>query len=213
VGIAHAPASPAPKRLSIREGVRKRGEIPRAERRLAGRLARRDPAALEALYREYGGTTFGYLVRALGDRGLAEDVQQQVFLEAWQRADQYDLRRAGLLTWLMTITRSRAIDQLRRRVPEPHDPSSPVVVLERDTEAEAVLDQRLEQWRVAGLLERLPEQEAVLLRMRFYDGLSQSEIAQSTGVALGTVKSRMVSALEALREMLEDGAQFEDGAR
>jgi RNA polymerase sigma-70 factor (ECF subfamily) len=197
----------------MREGVRKRGEIPRAERRLAGRLARRDPAALEALYREYGGTTFGYLVRALGDRGLAEDVQQQVFLEAWQRADQYDLRRAGLLTWLMTITRSRAIDQLRRRVPEPHDPSSPVVVLERDTEAEAVLDQRLEQWRVAGLLERLPEQEAVLLRMRFYDGLSQSEIAQSTGVALGTVKSRMVSALEALREMLEDGAQFEDGAR
>lgn len=197
----------------MREGVRKRGEIPRAERRLAGRLARRDPAALEALYREYGRTTFGYLVRALGDRGLAEDVQQQVFLEAWQRADQYDLRRAGLLTWLMTITRSRAIDQLRRRVPEPHDPSSPVVVLERDTEAEAVLDQRLEQWRVAGLLERLPEQEAVLLRMRFYDGLSQSEIAQSTGVALGTVKSRMVSALEALREMLEDGAQFEDGAR
>jgi RNA polymerase sigma-70 factor, ECF subfamily len=195
------------------EGVRKRGEIPRAERRLAGRLARRDPAALEALYREYGGTTFGYLVRALGDRGLAEDVQQQVFLEAWQRADQYDLRRAGLLTWLMTITRSRAIDQLRRRVPEPHDPSSPVVVLERDTEAEAVLDRRLEQWRVAGLLERLPEQEAVLLRMRFYDGLSQSEIAQSTGVALGTVKSRMVSALEALREMLEEGAQFEDGAR
>lgn len=195
-------------------GRRSRQREPsRTERRLAERLQRREPEALDEAYTEYGGTVFGMLVRTLGDRAAAEDVQQQVFLEAWQRADQYDLRRAGLLTWLMTITRSRAIDQLRRRVPEPHDPSSPVVVLERDTEAEAVLDQRLEQWRVAGLLERLPEQEAVLLRMRFYDGLSQSEIAQSTGVALGTVKSRMVSALEALREMLEDGAQFEDGAR
>lgn len=187
--------------------TRTRRNVPRAERRLAGRLARREPAALEALYERYGGTTFGYLVRALGDRGLAEDVQQQVFLEAWQRGDQYDARRAGLLTWLMTIARSRAIDQLRRRVPEPHDPSSTVVVLERDTQAEAVLDQRLEQWRVAGLLARLPEQEASLLRMRFYDGLSQTEIAQASGVALGTVKSRMVSALEALRGMIEDGAQ------
>src|SRR4051794_41880103 len=97
----------------------------RAERRLAKRLARREPEALGELYELHGRATFGFLVRAVGERALAEDVQQQVFLEAWQRGERYDPARGGLLTWLLTIARSRALDQLRRRVPRPHDPARP----------------------------------------------------------------------------------------
>lgn len=170
------------------------------ERRLAERLAAREDGALEHAYERYGRTTFGFLLKALHNRATAEDVQQQVWLEVWQRAGQYDPARAGPLTWVMLIARSRAIDQLRRRIPEPHDPTeSPAL----DTPVEPVVDALVEQWHMAHLLRQLPHEEAELLRRRFYEGLSQTEIASATGVPLGTVKMRMVSGLRRLREMME----------
>ena len=141
-------------------------------------------------------------MRVLGDRAAAEDVQQQVFLEVWQRAERYDPARGGLLTWMLQIARSRAIDHLRRRVPEPRDPASAVALADRADETR--VDELLEHWHLAGELARLPGEEAELLRRRFYLGQSQSEIAAETGVALGTVKSRMVSGLRRLRVALED---------
>lgn len=99
------------------------------------------------------------------------------------------------------IARSRAIDHLRRRVPEPYDPASIPEVIDRDSEDQ--VDALLEQWRVAGLISGLPRQEADLLRMRFYDGLSQRQIAERTGIPLGTVKIRTVRALERLRESID----------
>jgi RNA polymerase sigma-70 factor (ECF subfamily) len=174
----------------------------RDERRLAKRLARRDPEALRALYDLHGRATFGFLMRVLGDRAAAEDVQQQVFLEVWQRGERYDPARGGLLTWILQIARSRAIDHLRRRVPEPRDPASTVAVADRADET--AVDDLLEHWHVAGELARLPGEEAELLRRRFYLGQSQSEIAAETGVPLGTVKSRMVSGLRRLRVAMED---------
>lgn len=154
------------------------------------------------LYREYGRTTFGYLVNVLGDRATAEDVQQEVFLEAWRRADSYDATRGSRLAWLMTITRSRAIDHLRKRVPEPRDPAGVAVAIDAaDPAADA--DALVERWRLAHMVSLLPEEEALVLRMRFHDGLSQSEIAEASGIALGTVKMRMVQGLARLREMIE----------
>lgn len=169
-------------------------------RRLAERLAAREEAALEEAYARFGRTTFGFLLKALRDRATAEDVQQQVWLEVWQRAGQYDPARAGLLTWVMLIARSRAVDQLRRRVPEPHDPAASPALEEP---VESAVDGLVEQWHMAHLLRQLPHEEADLLRRRFYAGQSQSEIASATGVPLGTVKMRMVSGLRRLREMME----------
>jgi RNA polymerase sigma-70 factor, ECF subfamily len=170
----------------------------RAERRLAARLRARRPDALAAVYDAYGAATFGLLVRLLGDRAAAEDVQQQVFVEVWRKAAEYDPARAGLLTWVLTIARSRGIDQLRRRVPEPRDPHGPDP---RTVEAET--DELLDRWRVAHMLSLLPEAERSVLRMRFYDDLSQTEISAATGVPLGTVKARQVRGLGRLRDMIE----------
>jgi RNA polymerase sigma-70 factor, ECF subfamily len=161
------------------------------------------PPALEGIYQEYAPTVLGYLINVLGDRGIAEDVHQQVFLEVWQRAPGYDPERASVLTWVMTIARSRAIDQLRRRVPEPRDPGG-ATALAADPDPEASPDALVERWRIAHLLSRLRPEEADLLRMRFYEGLSQSEIAERTGMPLGTVKMRMVAALRRLRELIEE---------
>jgi RNA polymerase sigma-70 factor (ECF subfamily) len=170
----------------------------RAERRLAARLRAGDADALADVHEACGAATFGLLVRMLGDRAAAEDVQQQVFTEVWQRAGAYDPRRAGLLTWVLTIARSRAIDHLRRRVPEPRDPQLP-----DSRTVDACADALLERWRLAQLLGRLPEAERTLLRLRFYEELSQSEITAATGIPIGTVKARMVRGLTRLREMIE----------
>ena len=175
----------------------------RAEVRLAQRLRDGDPDALAEMYRQFGATTFGFLLRALRDRGAAEDVQQQVFTEVWRRAGEYDPARAGLLTWTMTIARSRAIDHLRRRIPEPRDPDVDARTIESSQDDETGSDALAERWRMAHYLGRLPEDERTLLRMRFYDELSQTEIADRTGIALGTVKARMVRGLGRLRELIE----------
>lgn len=175
----------------------------RAELRLATRLRDGDPNALAEIYRQCGATTFGYLVRVLRDRGAAEDVQQEVYTELWRRAGEFDPERAGLLTWTMTITRSRAIDYLRRRVPEPRDPDVAARTIEAGQGVEAESDALADRWRMAHHLGRLPEDERVLLRLRFYEELSQTEIAERTGVALDTVKARMVRGLRHLREMIE----------
>ncbi len=175
------------------------------ERRLAARLRERDPEVLTELYARYGRLTFGYLLRALRDRGAAEDVQQQVFLEVWERGPSYDPRRSSPSTWIMTIVRSRAIDHLRRRVPEPRDPAGALAAADAQP-APSDLDALHDAWFLAAALADLPDDEADVLRLRFGDGLTQREIAARLGIPLGTVKTRMVRALERVRPTVEAGA-------
>jgi RNA polymerase sigma-70 factor, ECF subfamily len=174
------------------------------ESALAARLAERDPEAVREVYERHGPMVFGFLLKTLGNRPTAEDVQQQVFLEVWQRGPTFDPARGSLLTWVMTIARSRAIDQLRRRVPEPVG-GSDEPVFERDPDDRVDDVERLiERYRAASLLAQLPNEERRLLRMRFYDDLSQSQIAERTGLPLGTVKMRMARAFVRLRELMEE---------
>jgi RNA polymerase sigma-70 factor (ECF subfamily) len=177
----------------------------RRDRELADALRVRDEGALARIQAELGSLLLGYLTAMLGDRAAAEDVLQVTLLEVWERGASFDPGRASLVTWVMMIARSRAIDQLRRRVPEPHDPASTETQFDRSAVTqEDPGDALLEQWRIAELLARLPAEQATMLRMRFYDGLSQREIAQRTGVPLGTVKMRMVHALERLHQLLDE---------
>jgi RNA polymerase sigma-70 factor (ECF subfamily) len=175
----------------------------RPDRAFTTALQRRERTALDELYAEYAPTVLGYLVNTLGDRGAAEDVHQQVFLEVWQRAPGYDPGRGSLLTWIMTIARSRGIDELRRRLPEPRELEGTLGGL-ADDDPERSPEALIERWRIAHLLSRLRAEEAELLRLRFYEGLSQSEIAERTEVPLGTIKTRMVAALRRLRELLDE---------
>ena len=177
------------------------------EARLAAALNGRDPEAIADVSRRYGRFITGFLREALPDRGAAEDVFQQVLVEIWKRGPQYDPSRSSLLTWMMTIARSRAIDERRRRRPDPVDPQLVAEAVERPPAEE--LDELVERWRVAELLGRIQPDEARVLRLRFFDGLAQPEIAERTGIKLGTVKHRMVSGLARMREMIE----LEEGRR
>jgi RNA polymerase sigma-70 factor (ECF subfamily) len=189
---------PATAETPPRRGDRRKPS--RAEKQVAARLRRRDRAVLGELYATYGPATFGFLLRALRDRGAAEDVQQQVFLEVWQRGASYDPHRSAIATWVMTIARSRAIDHLRRRTPEPRDPlSSPTFGGGSD---DAAIGELHDRWWLAAVLAELPEEEAEPLRLRFGHGLTQAEIASALDLPIGTVKSRMARALGRLRPLL-----------
>ena len=170
-----------------------------ADRRLATRLLGDDPRALEEIHARSGAVLFSYLRRVLRDVSTAEDVFQQVFAEVWRRRLEYDPARSAITTWLFTIARSRALDEQRRRHPQPVDPAA----LPEAAEPPAH-DAAIDRWLVADLLGRLPALERELLQMRFYDELSQTEIAARTGLPLGTVKTRMVRALTRLRELMDE---------
>lgn len=176
------------------------------ELRIAAGLRRRDPDAVRALYAEYGPGALALLHDAIRDRGAVEDVYQQVLLEAWQRGRSFDPARASLRTWLATIARSRAIDHLRRRVPEPHDPTRPLHASMADDRGGACepVAQLVDRVTLEQLLERLTPEEAEVVRLRWRLGLSQRQIAAHAGIPLGTVKSRTASALRRLRTMLEE---------
>ena len=190
-------AAVAPTRM---RPARKKQRSSAEDSALAARLVAEDKGAIADLYTRFGASIFAFLLTTLRDRSSAEDVQQQVFLEEWQRAASYDPARGSLLTWLMMIARSRAIDHLRRRVPEPVGGPGDLPEAARQDIDE--VDRLVERYRVASLLAGLHAEEAKILRMRFYDDLSQTEIAARTGMPLGTVKMRMARALERMRDQI-----------
>lgn len=175
------------------------------ELRIAAGLRRRDPDAVRALYAEYGPGALALLHDAIRDRGAAEDVYQQVLLEAWQRGRSFDPARASLRTWLATIARSRAIDHLRRRIPEPYDMTGTYADgRELSSASSEPVAQLVDRVTLEQLMERLTPEESEVVRLRWHVGFSQRQISAHTGVPLGTVKSRTASALRRLRVMLEE---------
>jgi RNA polymerase sigma-70 factor, ECF subfamily len=174
----------------------------RRERRLIRALHHDDPRAVELVSDAYGPLLRGFLAEALEDRDAVADVLQQTLLDVWRRGHDYDPKRASLATWLLVIARSRAVDHLRRRVPEPVDSDRLAALVDRDRADDT--GTLLERWRMAAMIAALPREEAETLRLRFYEGLTQRQIAERTGMPLGTVKMRMIQALDRLRLMLDE---------
>lgn len=160
-----------------------------------------DEAALETLYRRYGGACFGLARRILDDNQLAEDVVQQVFTALWKGSG-FDIRRGAVSTWLMSVTHHKSIDVLRREAPRRKRMASEQALLEvavtgPGPDEEAWMRLRAERTRES--LKTLPPEQRELLLLAYYGGYSQSEIAGLTGLPLGTVKSRTLTAMRKLR--------------
>ena len=166
-------------------------------------IAGGDEAALARLYDQYRVILFGLLVRILNSREEAEDVLQEVFLQVWRRAGDYDEQRGKPFTWLVTLTRSRAIDRLRALGSRQRLATS--AAQEQPEEASDALKEtyRSEQKEIVRrALADLPEEQRRTLLLAYFEGLTQSEIAAKINAPLGTVKTRMRSALTKLRETL-----------
>lgn len=166
-------------------------------------IARKDEPALAALYDRYRLTLFGLLMRILNSREEAEDVLQEVFLQVWRRAADFDERRGRPFTWLVTLTRSRAIDRLRQLSSRERLVSSDAELVAFNVPDPAQNAYRAEQRDlVAGALAELSEEQRNALTLAYFEGLTQSEIAARLSSPLGTVKTRMRSGMIKLRELL-----------
>ncbi len=166
-------------------------------------IAARDEAALALLYDRYRVVVFGLLMRILNNREEAEDVLQEVFLQVWRKAADFDENRGRPFTWLVTLGRSRGIDRLRslatrERITEvgAREVSEPVSDAAGDTFKSE------QRGLVNNALAQLPEEQKRPLMLAYFDGLTQSEIATNLGAPLGTVKTRMRTGLTKLRELL-----------
>ena len=171
---------------------------------LVERLPRdRSGDELRELYRRYAGELFGFAASALGDREQAEEVVQDVFAQLWRHADEYDQRRASVRTWLYAIARNRIVDAHRRAAARPKR-ADEEVSLDNAAEIDAALDQAVLRWQITAALARLSPPHREVIRLAHYGGLTMREIAERTGIPLGTVKSRTSYALRSLRLILDE---------
>ena len=163
---------------------------------LLRRLSAGDQSALGELYDLYAGLVNGLALRILRDGSEAQDVVQEVFLQVWRQAARYDPARGSPEAWLCTMARTRALDRLRRLAARREEPEPRLPDAGAAPRPEATL-------AVRGVLERLSAVQREALELAYYEGLTQSEIAERLGQPLGTVKTRIRTAMMRLREALE----------
>lgn len=208
-------AAPVDPRVAALASDREAGagpDLAELDRELAARLRRGDRSALAALYDRYGGVVLALLMRIVRSQAEAEDLLQEVFLQAWRRAPEYDPRRGSFSAWLFTIARNRALDVVRsprhkqalQRSSEPAAPeqrqSDEPPASEASPEETLALKRRAQAVRAA-LADLSPVQREAI-ELAYYSGLSHSEIASQTGEPLGTIKSRINQAAAKLRAAL-----------
>jgi RNA polymerase sigma-70 factor (ECF subfamily) len=176
----------------------------RTDREMVERLSSGDLGALEDLYEKYGAMAFSIAYRITGDRTAAEDVVQEAFLGAWRNAGRYVDARGSVRTWLLSIVHHRAIDALRRRRPTTELPDAeaplPDVLTLPDTWVE--VRARLDRAEVLAALQSVSDVQREAIELAYFSGLTQVEIAERTGVPLGTVKGRIRLGLAGLRAAL-----------
>ena len=156
-----------------------------------------DKAAFAALFRHFAPRVKGFLMKSGASNALAEECAQDVMATLWQKAHLFDPTRASVATWVFTIARNRRIDALRKsRRPEPEElPWGP----EPEPDQAEVMEMQQEHERLAVALLHLPEKQRALIEKAYYGDLTHSEIADQTGLPLGTIKSRIRLALDRLR--------------
>ncbi len=177
------------------------------DRELAVRLQRRDPQALAELYDKYGRIAFSLIVRIVRDQGIAEDLTQETFLRVWNRMAGFDAERGALGAWVLTVARNRAIDYLRSVDGRTRQNAIELTATEMpsvfvDLEANLMNSDRARQLKAA--FEKLNEKQRLVIELAYFEGLSQTEMAERMKQPLGTVKTWVRTALQILRNELEE---------
>jgi len=157
-------------------------------------------------------------VRILGDPADAEDLTQDVFTLAWKNAARYDPARGAVAAWLLVTTRTRAIDRIRARRSRPQagsddDGRKLAAIPDGAPSVDVIVATSQDAARVRQALAELPSDQRDVLELAYFQGLSHSDIAQRTGIALGTIKTRIRSGVQRLREAMQSGTGETGGPR
>ncbi|MGC1335015.1 MAG: sigma-70 family RNA polymerase sigma factor [Candidatus Cybelea sp.] len=158
-----------------------------------------DTAAFETLYDGYHRLVYGVALRVLSDPGGAEDVTQAVFMKIWSNPELF--RSGNFGAWIVRVARNRAFDALRARAARPEDEFPATIPAQDALEDIAIAQLNAESVRTA--IEQLPEEQRKLIELGFFGGATHQEMAKTTGLPLGTVKTRIRSGLRRLRNALD----------
>lgn len=158
-----------------------------------------DQQAMTELFDQYSGMVYSVALRVLKDPGQAEDVMQEIFFQVWRNPEAFVSGRGSLGAWLAVMARNRAIDSLRKRRPTD---SVDDVVLASNSDLGSEVERNRMMEKVRGVLKDLPMEQQKSVELAFFEGLTHSEIAARTGDPLGTVKTRIRSALITLRKAI-----------
>ncbi len=177
------------------------------DEQLMARLAMRDIKAFEALYDRYGTLVYSTALRVVGDTQLAEDIAQEVFLRIWRRPDHYVPQRGRFVTWLLSVARNGAVDQVRtrgrrRRRETAGDEPDKEVPGDENRDPAMMAELADERQKVRQALASLPPEQRRVIEMAYYGGYTQQEIAAMLDQPLGTVKTRIRLAMQKLRAAL-----------
>ncbi len=177
------------------------------EAQLIRQIVERDQAALGQLYDRYARVLYSLAFKMLKSIQEAEEVVLDVFSQVWRDAHRYDATRSRLDSWLFLITRSRALDRLRKRQRQSKVVEAATLKVRATTtdgrnapEDNLLRVERRDRWTAAGA--RLPEEQRQVIELAYFHGLSQSEIARCTASKLGTVKTRIRLGLSKLKGLL-----------
>ncbi len=170
--------------------------------------ARQDRDAFAVLFAYYAPRVKAYMLRLGAGAALAEELAQEVMITVWRKAGLFDRRQASVSTWIFRIARNRRIDAARRAKHADFDDKDPMFQPEPEMSPDEAVTAVEREEHVRAALSELPPEQVELLKQAFYDGLSHREIAEKTGVPLGTVKSRIRLAFGKLRIRLagEEGS-------
>ncbi len=176
---------------------------------LIGRLQRRDPQALAELYDRYGRITYGLIHRVVRNAAAAEDLVQETFLRIWNRVHGFNPEKGTLGPWVLTVARNRAIDYLRSVDGRMAQSAFEIEKMEQpslfiDFENEIMNMDRVKLLKEA--FQKLTPNQREVLELAYYEGLSQTEMAERLKQPLGTVKTWVRTALKVLREQLGEAA-------
>jgi len=182
--------------------------VPPDDAALIRRMAGGDEQALGIFYDRWNSLVHAVALRILRQSDDVEDVVEETFWQAWRQANRYLATRGSVQTWLLTIARSRALDRVRavkRLREEPLEGESGDALVQQVSEGDASTSTESNERRVIVLaaLSELPAEQREALELGYYNGLSQSEIAERTGQPLGTIKTRMRLAMQKLKGRLQ----------
>jgi len=164
-------------------------------------LKKRLQSAFNYLYDNYSGALYGVILSIVQDKELANDVLQEVFIKIWRQIDQYDAEKGRLFTWMINISRNASIDTLRSK--NYHNQKQNRELTENVYSAAGTINMETDRIGLRKLIRGLKEEHRVLVELAYFEGYTQDEISKLLKIPLGTVKTRLRTALVQLRDLLK----------
>ncbi len=182
---------------------------------LVDRIVQGDKEALSVLYDRYVRLVYSLSIRIVEKPGVAEEVTQDVFMTLWSRGSSYKSERGPFSAWLLSITHNRSIDELRKsrrqaKLPTVEIDEAFIVSAGGNDQVPDIVLAQVDREHLLGVMEKIPAAQKQVIFMAYFQGLTQSEISQSMGAPLGTIKTRMRLGLQKMRELLtSEGRRIE----